>query len=102
MIKVFQLVLTRNNGAHGEGVAEGLVGVEKPLPGLDLIIFALVRSGPVHTLSGLSWLQQPHNHITQQWIFSHNLVIEYLCIQHVIIIYTTIDVVFPIVIEPHT
>jgi len=37
----------RGGGIHGEGVAGGLVGLEKPLPGLDLIIFALVRSGPI-------------------------------------------------------
>lgn len=41
-------VLVRNSGYnHGEGVARVLVGVEKPLPGLDLITFALVRSGPI-------------------------------------------------------
>jgi len=44
---------------HGEGVARGLKGVENPLPGLDLIILAFVRSGPIETLlflSGLSYL----------------------------------------------
>ena len=57
MIKTFFLTYVRLD--HGEGVAGGLVGVENPLPGLNLIILALVRSGPMETLlfpSGLSYL----------------------------------------------
>ena len=46
---MFQQVIrgTEGWGYHGEAVAGGFSGLEKPLPGLDLITFALLRSGPV-------------------------------------------------------
>ena len=59
MIKMFFDMCEGVGLDHGEGVVRGLVGVENPLPGLDLIILAFVRSGPMETLlflSGLSYL----------------------------------------------